>query len=86
MRHEEIERIFTVIPASQAEDVLLFRLVFETELRISESLNIHLDGLDLTKGDEHLTVLGKGEQRWTVLLGDPKLVNALRKYLRSLEY
>lgn len=65
---------------------MLFRLVFETGLRISEALNIHLDDLDLSKGDEHLTVLGKGGQRRTVLLDDPKLVGALRKYLRSLEY
>lgn len=86
LRREEIERIFAVIPASQARDALLFRLVFETGLRISEALNIHLDDLDLSKGDEHLTVLGKGGQRRTVLLDDPKLVGALRKYLRSLEY
>lgn len=86
LRREEIERIFAVIPASRARDALLFRLVFETGLRISEALNIHLDDLDLTKGDEHLTVLGKGGQRRTVLLDDPKLVGALRKYLRSLEY
>ncbi|WP_240319489.1 tyrosine-type recombinase/integrase [Deinococcus wulumuqiensis] len=86
LRREDVERIFAVIPASQARDALLFRLVFETGLRISEALNIHLDDLDLTKGDEHLTVLGKGGQRRTVLLDDPKLVGALRKYLRSLEY
>lgn len=86
LRRENVERIFAVIPVSQARDALLFRLVFETGLRISEALNIHLDDLDLSKGDEHLTVLGKGGQRRTVLLDDPKLVNALRKYLRSLEY
>ncbi len=31
-------------------------------------------------------MLGKGAQRRTVLLNDPRLVNALRKYLRSLDY
>lgn len=86
LRREEVERIFAAIPVQQSRDALLFRLVFETGLRISEALNIHLDDLDLTKGDEHLTVLGKGGQRRTVLLDDPKLVNALRKYLRSLDY
>ena len=86
LRREDVERIFAVIPGQQARDALLFRLVFETGLRISEALNIHLDDLDLSKGDEHLTVLGKGGQRRTVLLDDPKLVGALRKYLRSLEY
>lgn len=86
LRRDDIECIFAVIPAGQFRDALLFRLVFETGLRISEALNIHLDDLDLTRGDEHLTVLGKGGQRRTVLLDDPKLVNALRKYLRSLDY
>lgn len=86
LRREEIERIFAVIPANQSRDALLFRLVFETGLRISEALNVHLADLDLARGDEHLTVLGKGGQRRTVLLDDPKLVNALRRYLRSLDY
>ncbi|OLV19215.1 tyrosine-type recombinase/integrase [Deinococcus marmoris] len=86
LRRDDIERIFAVIPARQTRDTLLFRLVFETGLRISEALNIHLDDLDLARGDEHLTVLGKGAQRRTVLLDDPRLVNALRKYLRSLDY
>lgn len=86
LRRDDIERIFAVIPTRQTRDTLLFRLVFETGLRISEALNIHLDDLDLARGDEHLTVLGKGEQRRTVLLDDPRLVNALRKYLRSVDY
>lgn len=86
LRRDDIERIFAVIPGRQTRDTLLFRLVFETGLRISEALNIHLDNLDLARGDEHLTVLGKGAQRRTVLLDDPRLVNALRKYLRSLDY
>lgn len=86
LRRDDIERIFAVIPVQQTRDTLLFRLVFETGLRINEALNIHLDDLDLARGDEHLTVLGKGAQRRTVLLDDPRLVNALRKYLRSLDY
>ena len=76
LRRDDIERIFAIIPAWQTWDTLLFRLVFETGLRISEALNIHLDDRDLARGDKHLTVL----------LDDPRLVNALRKYLRSLNY
>lgn len=86
LRREEIERIFAVIPAEQARDALLFRLVFETGLRIGEALGAHVQDLDLTRGDEHLTVLGKGHRKRTVLLDDPKLVNALRRYLRTLGY
>ncbi|MFD2610802.1 tyrosine-type recombinase/integrase [Deinococcus taklimakanensis] len=86
LRREEIERIFAVIPAEQARDALLFRLVFETGLRIGEALGMHVEDLDLTRGDEHLTVLGKGGRKRTVLLDDPRLVNALRRYLRTLGY
>ncbi len=34
LRREEIERIFAAIPPEQTRDALLFRLVFETGLRI----------------------------------------------------
>ncbi|MDK2014728.1 MULTISPECIES: tyrosine-type recombinase/integrase [Deinococcus] len=86
LRREDIERIFAVIPPEQARDALLFRLVFETGLRIGEALGIHVEDLDLTRGDEHLTVLGKGSRKRTVLLDDPRLVSALRRYLRTLGY
>lgn len=51
LRRDDIERIFASIPNNQVRDALLFRLVFETGLRISEALNIHLNDLDLNKGD-----------------------------------
>ncbi|SEJ94091.1 integrase/recombinase XerD [Deinococcus reticulitermitis] len=86
LRREEIERIFAEIPAEQARDALLFRLVFETGLRIGEALGAHVEDLDLTRGDEHLTVVGKGNRKRTVLLDDPRLVNLLRRYLRTLGY
>lgn len=86
LKREDVERIFAVIPVEQMRDALLFRLVFETGLRIGEALGSHVEDLDLTRGDEHLTVLGKGGRKRTVLLDDPKLVNLLRRYLRTLGY
>lgn len=86
LRRVDIERIFAAIPAEQSRDALLFRLVFETGLRIGEALGIHVADLDLTRGDEHLTVLGKAGRKRTVLLDDPRLVNAIRRYLRTLGY
>ncbi|MPY68369.1 tyrosine-type recombinase/integrase [Deinococcus sp. SDU3-2] len=86
LRRAEVERILAVIPAGQPRDRLLFRLLFETGLRIGEVLGLHLEDLDLTKGDEHLTVLGKGGRKRTILLDDPRLVAALRQYLRGLPY
>ncbi|GMA14334.1 integrase (plasmid) [Deinococcus metallilatus] len=86
LRREELECIFAVIPPEQARDALLFRLVFETGLRIGEALGAHVEDLDLTRGDEHLMVTGKGNRKRTVLLDDPKLVSMLRRYLRTLGY
>lgn len=86
LRREQVERIFLAIPAVQLRDALLFRLVFETGLRIGEALGAHVQDLDLTRGDEHLTVMGKGERKRTVLLDDAKLVNQLRRYLKTLGY
>ena len=46
-----------------------------------------MQDLDLTRGDEHLTVVGKGERKRTVLLDDPKLVIQLRAlHPRTLGY
>lgn len=86
LRRADIERILAAIPAAQQRDALLFRLVYETGLRIGEALGLYVDDLDLTPGDEHLTVLGKGERKRTVLLDDPRLVKALKRYLRRLPY
>src|SRR4051812_14853037 len=68
-----VEEILKLIPAAQRRDRLLFRLIFETGLRVSEALGVHLEDLDLTADDEHLSVQGKGGQRRTVLLDDPNL-------------
>jgi integrase/recombinase XerD len=81
-----VEAILKVIPAAQRRDRLLFRLIFETGLRVSEALGVHVEDLDLTADDEHLSVLGKGGQRRTVLLDDANLVRQLRAYLRQTGY
>jgi integrase/recombinase XerD len=81
-----VEAILALIPTTQKRDRLLFRLIFETGLRISEALGLHLEDLDLTADDEHLNVLGKGGQRRTVLLDDARLVGQLRAYLKQTGY
>lgn len=85
LRREQIEQVFAQMDTT-SRDVLLFRLVYETGMRIGEALGLHLDDLDLTRGDEHLTVLGKGNRKRTVLLDDPALVVKLRKYVNGLDY
>ena len=83
---EPVEAILAMIPTAQRRDRLLFRLIFETGLRVSEALGLHVEDLDLTADDEHLNVLGKGGQRRTVLLDDPRLVGQLRAYLKQTGY
>jgi integrase/recombinase XerD len=73
-----VEAILAMIPPAQRRDRLLFRLIFETGVRISEALGLDLEDLDLTADDQHLNVLGKGRHRRTVLLDDTRLVGQLR--------
>ena len=83
---DEIETILERIPPDQLRDQLLFRLIFETGMRISEALSLHIEDLDLALDDEHITVLGKGQRKRTILLDDSSLVALLKRYLRKYHY
>lgn len=85
LERAQIDAVLAVIPRGQRRDRLLFRLLAETGLRISEALQLDIDDLDLTLNDEHLRVLGKRGQRRTVLLDDPQLVRLLRRYLKETQ-
>ncbi|NJP07576.1 MAG: site-specific integrase [Chloroflexaceae bacterium] len=43
LRREQIEAIFAVIPRQQMRDRLLFRLIYDTGLRVGEALGVHLE-------------------------------------------
>jgi integrase/recombinase XerD len=86
LSRESIEAVLTTIPTQQRRDRVLFRLLFETGLRIGEALLIHLEDLDLTRDNERLTVTGKGGQQRTILLDDPRLLKELRAYLKATGY
>jgi len=86
LTRERIEAIMAVIPATEKRDRLLFRLMVETGLRVGEALALSIEDLDLTQDDEHLTVVGKGNQRRTVVLDDARLVQGVRAYLKRTRY
>src|SRR5256886_3343456 len=86
VERDQIERIFKAIPAEHLRDRLFFRLLAETGLRVSEGLSLYVEDLDLSLDNEHLTVVGKGGKRRTVLLDDPGLVQQLRVYLKRMGY
>ncbi|HEY3331969.1 MAG TPA: tyrosine-type recombinase/integrase [Capsulimonadaceae bacterium] len=67
-------------------DRLLYRMLFELGLRISEALAIRIEDLDLTRDDEHVSVLGKGNRIRTLLLDDATLVRELRAHIRVNGY
>lgn len=83
---DAVERVLATIPASQPRDRLLFRLIAETGLRVSEALGLYVEDLDMTADDEHLRVKGKGGRHRTLLLDDPALVRQVRTYLRKNGY
>ena len=82
----KIERILETIPARCLRDRLFFCLLLETGLRVSEGLSLYVEDLDLSLDNEHLTVVGKGGKRRTILLDDPRLVQQLRAYLKRMGY
>ncbi|MCA1679485.1 MAG: tyrosine-type recombinase/integrase [Actinobacteria bacterium] len=82
----QVQQILDTIPRARERDRLLFTLIATTGLRAGEALGIHVEDLDLRTDDEHLTVLGKGQRRRTVLLDDPRVVAMLRRYLKHTGY
>lgn len=86
MERNEIERILGFIPTDCLRDRLFFRLLLETGLRVSEGLSLYVEDIDLSLDNEHLTIVGKGGKRRTVLLDDPRLVQQLRAYLKRVGY
>jgi len=67
VERSHIEGILTAIPAEHLRDRLFFRLLAEIGLRVSEGLSLYVEDLDLSLDNEHLTVVGKGGKRRTVL-------------------
>jgi integrase/recombinase XerD len=86
VERDQIERILKAIPAERQRDQLFFRLLLETGLRVSEGLSLYVEDIDLSLDNEHLTVVGKGGKRRTILLDDPHLVQQLRAYLKRMGY
>lgn len=82
----QVERLLQSIPRAQTRDRLLFRLVYETGMRIGEALGLYVEDLDLTADDEHVVVRGKGNSQRNVLLDNPRLVKQLRDYLKHMGY
>ena len=79
-----IRKVLDAIPKANLRDRLLFTLIAETGLRISEALGIYYEDLLLTPDDEQIIIRGKGGQRRTVMLyAAPRSLKLLRRYLRE---
>src|SRR5260370_19350867 len=86
VERDQIERILKAIPTRCLRDRLFFQLLLETGLRVSEGLSLYVEDLDLSLDNEHLTIVGKGAKRRTILIHDPLLVQQLRAYLNRIGY
>jgi len=79
-----IRKVLDAIPKANLRDRLLFTLIAETGLRISEALGIYHEDLILTPDDEQIVIRGKGGQRRTVMLyAAPRSLKLLRRFLRE---
>jgi integrase/recombinase XerD len=84
LRPGQIQAILAAIPASHLRDRVIFNLLYCTGARVGEVLALHAEDVDLTVGDERITVLGKGNKRRTLLIDDPRVLVLLRRHLRGL--
>jgi integrase/recombinase XerD len=78
-----VDRVLAVIPKGNLRDRLLFESLDVLGIRIGEALGIYIEDLDLTPGNEHVLIHGKGGRIRILLLDDPQLVNLLRRFLRE---
>ncbi len=83
---EQVERVLSAIPARKKRDRLLFRLIYETGMRVGEALQLYVEDLDLSRDDERIRVVGKGGRGRTILLDNPALVKQLQAYLKETGY
>jgi len=83
---EQVKTILAVIPSHQKRDRLLFWLLAETGLRISEALHLHVEDVDLTIDSERLLIHGKGGRQRLILLDDPHVLRQLKAYLTFTSY
>jgi integrase/recombinase XerD len=82
-----LEKIFKVIPKNAIRDRLLFTLIRDTGIRISEALGIYVEDLNLALNDEKIRVVGKGNRERTVMLyAAPDTLKLLKRYLRETGY
>ena len=78
-----IRKILDAIPRANLRDRLLFTLIAETGLRVSEALGIYHQDLVLTPDDEQIIIRGKGGRMRTVMLyAAPESLKLLRRHLR----
>jgi integrase/recombinase XerD len=79
-----IEKIFSTIPKENLRDKLLFTLIAETGLRVSEALGIYYEDISLIADDEKIIIKGKGNKMRTIMLyATPESLKLLKRYLRE---
>jgi integrase/recombinase XerD len=78
-----LKRFFTSISTGCMRDKLLFTLLIETGLRISEALSLRWEAVDFTNGSEKLIVMGKGQKERTIPLQTAPITLGLLGRLRE---
>ncbi len=81
--HEEVMKIFKVIPTSNVRDRTLFMLLYETGVRAGEMLMLQVSDVTLTQDDEKVRIFAKGQRERTVMLtAAPESIRLLRRHFK----
>lgn len=87
LKEEETDRLFDALTqekndAKNLGHILIMELLFQTGIRVSELINIHLSHIDWE--EKTLKVLGKGS-KWRVIPVMKELLHLITEYLESKE-
>lgn len=86
LTEEQAEALLAAVPVAHRRNRLLFTLLYETGMRVGESLGIHVGHVHPNAIDGgYIRVVGKGdEERIVPLIDSPRTVRLLRSHLKEV--
>ncbi|MHB1041656.1 MAG: tyrosine-type recombinase/integrase [Eubacteriales bacterium] len=81
---EHLQVLTREIRSSEPRERLLFTMLLETGMRVSEALGIHIENIDFIPGQEAVIIRGKGDRfRLVPLLPEMECLALLNEYIED---